>query len=88
MVHPEFTEVINTKKNKFSKLVVAAVVMLNVGFTAAVLYVFLRVGSEPTALIAAWFGFTTGELWMLSGIRKAKLKGSEPIANSESESQI
>ena len=35
-------------KNKFSKFIVAAVVLLNTGFTAAVLYVFLRVGSEPT----------------------------------------
>lgn len=61
-------------KIKFSKLVVAAVVMLNTGFTAAVLYVFLRVGSEPTALIAAWFGFTTGELWLLAGIKKKKFE--------------
>jgi hypothetical protein len=61
-------------KNKFSKAIVTAVVLLNVGFTASVLYVFLRVGSEPTALIAAWFAFTTGELWLLAGIRKAKAK--------------
>ena len=60
-------------KNWFSKLVVAAVVLLNTGFTAAVLYVFLRTGSEPTALIAAWFAFTTGELWMLSTITKTKV---------------
>lgn len=62
-------------KNKFSKLVVAAVVALNVGFTAAVLYVFLKVGSEPAALIAAWFAFTTGELWMLASIKKQKVRG-------------
>ena len=64
-------------KNKYSKIIVAAVILLNVGFTAGVLYTFLRVGSEPTALIAAWFAFTTGELWMLAGIRKAKAKGGE-----------
>lgn len=62
-------------RNRFSKIIVAAVVLLNTGFTAAVLYVFLRVGSEPTALIAAWFAFTTGELWMLAGIRKKKIEG-------------
>jgi len=56
---------------------VALVIVLNTGFTGAVLYVFFRIGSEPTALIAAWFAFTTGELWMLAGIRKAKLKGEE-----------
>jgi hypothetical protein len=58
---------------KYSKFVVAAVILLNAGFTAATLYTFLRVGSEPTTLIAAWFGFTTGELWLLAGIRKKKL---------------
>ncbi len=61
------------KKNKFSKFIVTAVVLLNVIFTAAVLYVFLKVGSEPTALIGAWFAFTTGELWMLSSIKKTKV---------------
>lgn len=75
-------------KNKFSKFIVAAVVLLNTGFTAAVLYVFLRVGSEPTALIAAWFAFTTGELWMLAEIRKAKLKGGENNADTRSEPPI
>jgi len=62
-------------KNRFSKIIVATVVLLNTGFTAAVLYTFLRVGSEPTALIAAWFAFTTGELWMLAGIKKKKIEG-------------
>lgn len=61
-------------KNKFSKVVVAAVVVLNSGFTAAVLYVFLKTSQEPTALIATWFGYTTGELWLLAGIKKAKVK--------------
>lgn len=60
-------------KNRFSKLIVAAVVLLNTGFAAAVLYVFLKTSQEPTALIAAWFGFTTGELWLLAGIRKKKI---------------
>lgn len=61
-------------KNRFSKAIVAAVVLLNTIFTVAVLYVFLKVGSEPVALIGAWFAFTTGELWMLSSIKKAKVK--------------
>ena len=65
------------QKVKFSKLIVTAVVLLNTGFTAAVLYTFLRVGNEPTALVAAWFAFTTGELWFLSGIEKKKLDGGD-----------
>lgn len=50
---------------QFSKLIVAMIIALNIG---------LRVGSEPTALIAAWFAFTTGELWLLSGIKREKLR--------------
>lgn len=61
-------------KNKFSKAIVAAVIILNIIFTAAVLYVFLKVGSEPMTLIGCWFGFTTGELWMLSSIKKTKVR--------------
>lgn len=63
-------------KNKYSKAIVAAVILLNVGFTAATLYTFLRVGDEPAVLIGAWFAFTTGELWLLAGIRKAKAKNT------------
>ena len=60
------------KKTQFSKAIVTVVVLFNVGFTIAVLYVFLRTGSEPTALIAAWFAFTTAELWSLASITKKK----------------
>jgi hypothetical protein len=31
-------------------------------------------GIEPQALITAWFGFTTIELWSLAGITKTKVK--------------
>lgn len=66
-----------SKKNKFSKFIVAAVVLLNTVFTIGVLYVFLRTGAEPTVLIGCWFSFTTGELWMLSSIKKNKIKKEE-----------
>ncbi len=62
------------KKSRFSKFIVTLVILLNVVFTAAVLYVFLHIGNEPTTLITAWFAFTTGELWMLSSIKKKKIK--------------
>ncbi len=65
---------------KFSKKIVALVIFLNVSFTGVVLYLFLRTGNEPTALIAAWFAFTTGELWLLSGITKTKVKNG-PVVN-------
>lgn len=61
------------KKNRFSKFIVTLVIIMNIIFTAAVLYVFVKVGNEPMALIGAWFTFTTGELWMLSSIKKSKV---------------
>lgn len=62
------------KKNRFSKFLVTMVILLNILFTVAVLYVFLQTGSEPVTLIGCWFAFTTGELWMLSSIKKSKVK--------------
>jgi len=65
---------------RFSKWIVALVIAMNGIFACAVLYIFLRVGSEPSTLIGAWFAFTTGELWALAGIKKKELyakKGRE-----------
>ena len=59
---------------KFSKVIVSLVILLNAAFTVAVLYIFYRIGVEPTALIAAWFGFTTVELWALAGIKKREIE--------------
>lgn len=61
-------------KGKYSKGIVALIIALNVFFSAAVLLVFWHTGSEPSSLIVAWFAFTTGELWMLSGIKKKKVE--------------
>lgn len=78
------------KKREFSKAIVAMVIVLNTVFTMAVLYVFLSVGSEPQALIAAWFTFTTGELWMLTSIKKQKVKkeGKDNEDKLETEAQL
>lgn len=62
------------KKGLYGKVMVAAVIVLNVLFAAAVLYAFVRTGSEPSTLIVSWFGFTTGELLMMSSIKKVKEK--------------
>ena len=62
---------------KFSKLIVTLVIALNALFTAATLLVFAKTAKEPTGLITAWFTFTTGELWMLSKIKRAKLKDGD-----------
>jgi len=65
------------KKGKFSKGIVVLVITLNVAFTAVVLWLFARTGSEPAALIGAWFSFTTVELWSLSTIKKKKIVSSK-----------
>ena len=66
---------VNQKKSGvFSKIIVSTVISLNVIFTIAVLEVFLKTSTEPSALIVAWFGFTTAELWSLAGIKKTEKK--------------
>ena len=60
------------RKSFFSKLIVSAVIILNVIFTIAVLTIFSKTYTEPSSLIVAWFSFTTVELWSLAGIKKAK----------------
>ena len=62
---------------KFSKIIVSLVILLNVLFTAGVLYVFLKVSSEPMTLISCWFAFTTGELWLLATIKKKEIDNDE-----------
>ena len=62
---------------KFSKAIVSLVIALNIIFTVAVLFIFYRIETEPTVLIAAWFSFTTGELWFLAGIKKREIERGE-----------
>ena len=59
---------------KFSKWIVALVIMINAVFTGAVLFIFYKIGVEPVTLIGAWFGFTTVELWALAGIKKREIE--------------
>ena len=68
-------------KVKYSKFIVTLVILLNTAFAFSTLYVFLRTSSEPTTLIAAWFAFTTGELWLLKDIKKSKIKGGNQNEN-------
>ncbi|XCH79075.1 MAG: hypothetical protein WHF31_16405 [Candidatus Dehalobacter alkaniphilus] len=65
------------KEGMFSKLVIIAVIALNIVFTAIVLWIFLKTSVEPTTLIGCWFGFTTVEMWSLASIKKAKVKKKE-----------
>lgn len=64
-------------KGKFSKAIVTIVIILNIIFTVAILYVFLQTSSEPSTLIGCWFAFTTTEMWALASIKKKKIKKKE-----------
>lgn len=63
----------------YSKVVVALIIALNSIFTTAVLWIFAITSVEPVALIGAWFAFTTGELWLIAGIKKSKVKAKSDI---------
>lgn len=67
------------RKSSFSKLIVAFVIIANVAFTAAVLYIYLKTEGEPVVLIGAWFSFTTVELWQLAQIKQKKTEKASMI---------
>lgn len=62
---------------KYSKLIVASIIIMNAMFAVAILYVFLKTSAEPTVLVGAWFAWTTGELWALSKIKCNEKKGEK-----------
>ena len=68
---------------RFSKKIVIAVLILNVLFTAAVLVVSWHTSQSLDALIVAFFGFTTCELWTLGKIERDKLGRNEHGEHSE-----
>ncbi len=61
-------------KGLFGKLIIGLIIVLNITFTAVILWIFYKTGSEPMALVGAFFAFTTGELWLLATIKKTKVK--------------
>ncbi len=62
---------------KFSKWIVAMIIAMNVAFCIAVLYINYRGSYVSDALIGAWFGFTTAELWGLAFIKGKEIKHSD-----------
>lgn len=67
------------KPKSFSKVIVSLVIMLNVIFTVAVLYIFYHTGVEPVVTVGAWFSFTTAELWVLGTIKKKEITEENKI---------
>lgn len=61
-------------KGFFSKLLVAFIILANIAFAIRILSIFEKSGVEPTALVYAWFAFTTGELLTTGLIKIKKMK--------------
>lgn len=67
---------------KYSKFIVIMIVLLNCFFAFGVLFVHLKTSTEPTALVAAWFSFTTVELWQCASIKKTEIKKEKGDVNN------
>lgn len=63
----------------FSKLVVILCIGMVFYFASNFLDAFIEVGQEPTALIAAVFGFITVELWSLAKITRTKINKEKEV---------
>ena len=70
---------------KYSKVIVALVIALNVVFAAAVFAVVFIGMEEPEALIIAWYAFTGTELLACAGIKITDRHENEEHSDEESE---
>ena len=60
-------------KPDFSKGTVIAILLLVIFFIVYIVESMKVMGFEPTATVAGFFAFATGELWALSKITRAKI---------------
>ncbi len=67
------------EKGQYSKLVVALILFVAIFFTASVLLVFAVTGNEPSTLIKYFFVMVVGELWLVAGIKKKKIKQEDDV---------
>lgn len=80
------------KRVHMTKWIVPFVIVSIFSFTGLAMWVQIKSGVELSAtLIGCFFGFCTGELWMLSSIKKAKISHPEFVddpTTPQDESQI
>ena len=67
------------KKNesRFSKKIVISIIILAIAFVIAILFVFLKTGSEPTVLVGSFMAFISVELWSLAKIKRSGTEEEE-----------
>ena len=61
-------------KGNFSKFLVWFIILLNIVFATAVLFVFWHTGAEPSTLVVSWFAFTSSELIATAFIKGKKIR--------------
>lgn len=76
------------KRRAMSKWLVSFIIASIFIFTGVAIYVQLRTSIELSAtLITCFYGFCTGELWMLAGIKKTKVKNDYNSNNNDNEGE-
>lgn len=77
------------KKRGMSKLLVPFIVASIFIFTGVAIWLQYKIGVELSAtLITCFYGFMTGELWMLASIKKTKVKNDNTLnVNNNEESE-
>ena len=81
----------NQKKVHLGKWIIPFVIISLFSFTGLAIYLQFVTQVELSAtLITCFFGFCTGELWMLASIKKTKIKNQfiDDPSTPEDESQI
>ena len=62
------------ERPRYSKIIVALVVVLDSLFAGACIYAFIRTGTEPAVLIGAWFTSMSGELFAMAKMTREERK--------------
>ena len=75
------------KEGRFTKFLIWFIIVLNIIFTAAVLYVFWHTGAEPSTLIVSWFAFTSSEIIASAFIKGKKIK-KEMLSANKNEGEL
>lgn len=66
------------KKFSMGRLIVPFVIISIFSFTGLAIWLQYKINMELSAtLITCFFAFCTGELWMLSSIKRAKIKAND-----------
>lgn len=73
---------------KFSKVIVAFIIIINILFCIAALYINYKGYAVSDSLIVSWFSFTTAELWGLAFIKGKEIKHSEDSTDCECEEDL